>query len=81
MTCGKGTAVTCVSVPGVGVLSSIETVVRHSESNGSRSKIITPAPDVADFESKSSSAKHVVKVADGEVGLSRGIGGFCYEPL
>jgi len=81
MASGKSAAVTCVRILDVDILICLKAVVRHGKGNGSGRQIIAPAPDVTDFESKSSAAEHVEQIANDEVSLSRGICGFCYEPL
>jgi len=57
---GESTSVSCVSIFDVDILICLKGVVGQCEGNGTGCQIITPAPDVADFESKSGTAKHVV---------------------
>jgi len=81
VTGGKGTAVTSIGILGVGILICLKTVVGQGKRNGTGCKIITPAPDVADFKGKSSTAKHVVQIANQKISLSSRVGGFCDKPL
>jgi len=59
VTSGESTPVSSVRILDVNILICLKAVVRQCEGNGTRRKIITPAPDVADFEGKSGTAKHV----------------------
>jgi len=81
MASGEGTPVSCVRILDVNILICLKTVVGQCKGNGTRREIITPAPDVADFEGKSGAAKHIVQVTNQKVSLSSGIGGFGDKPL